>query len=85
VGALPPAGPAGSWARTSIALNRGEAQQVSLLYDSTYPCRPPKSDRKQATTLRLDPDVIEYFRKDGPGWQTRISEVLRRAVKRSSR
>jgi uncharacterized protein (DUF4415 family) len=40
---------------------------------------------KQTTTLRLDPDVIEYFRKDGPGWQTRIGEVLRRAVKRSVR
>ena len=25
--------------------------------------RPPKPDRKQSTTLRLDPDVIEYFRK----------------------
>ena len=47
--------------------------------------RPPKPDRKQTTTLRLDPDVIEYFRKDGPGWQTRIGEVLRRAVKRSAR
>jgi hypothetical protein len=45
--------------------------------------RPPKPDRKQTTTLRLDPDVIEYFRKDGPGWQTRIGEV--RAVKRSVR
>src|SRR6478672_4014156 len=47
--------------------------------------RPPKPDRKQTTTLRLDPDVLEHFRKDGPGWQTRIGEVLRRAVKRSAR
>jgi uncharacterized protein (DUF4415 family) len=54
-----------------------------------------KANRKQTTTLRLDPDVIEYFRKDGPGWQTRINETLRRlvspkrseggAVKRSAR
>ena len=47
--------------------------------------RPPKTIRKQTTTLRLDPDVIEYFRKDGPGWQTRMGEVLLRAVKRSKR
>lgn len=47
--------------------------------------RPPKPDRKQSTTLRLDPDVIEYFRSFGPGWQTRMGEVLRRAVKRSAR
>ena len=47
--------------------------------------RPPKADRKQTTTLRLDPDLLEHFRKDGPGWQTRINETLRRAVKRSAR
>jgi uncharacterized protein (DUF4415 family) len=47
--------------------------------------RPLKADRKQTTTLRLDPDLIAHFRKDGPGWQTRINETLRRAVKRSAR
>jgi uncharacterized protein (DUF4415 family) len=47
--------------------------------------RPPKPDRKQTTTLRLDPDLLEHFRKSGPGWQTRINETLRRAVKRSAR
>jgi uncharacterized protein (DUF4415 family) len=47
--------------------------------------RPPKPDRKQTTTLRLDPDVLEYFRATGPGWQTRINEILRRAVKRLER
>ena len=24
--------------------------------------RPPKADRKQTTTLRLDPDLLEHFR-----------------------
>lgn len=43
--------------------------------------RPPKADRKQMTTLRLDPDLVEYFRKHGPGWQTRINDTLRKAVK----
>jgi uncharacterized protein (DUF4415 family) len=47
--------------------------------------RPPKAERKQTTTLRLDPDLIEHFRKDGPGWQTRINDTLRRAVKRAGR
>ena len=47
--------------------------------------RPPKADRKQTTTLRLDPDLLKHFRKSGPGWQTRINEILRRAVKRSAR
>jgi uncharacterized protein (DUF4415 family) len=38
----------------------------------------PKSDqRKQLLSLRLDPDVIEAYRATGPGWQTRMQEVLR--------
>ena len=28
--------------------------------------RPPKADRKQTTTLRLDPDLLEHFGKSGP-------------------
>jgi uncharacterized protein (DUF4415 family) len=39
--------------------------------------RPKKADRKVNQTLRLDPDVLEAFRQEGSGWQTRINEVLR--------
>lgn len=43
--------------------------------------RPPlRGQTKQQVTLRLDPDVVERFRADGPGWQGRINEALRRAV-----
>jgi uncharacterized protein (DUF4415 family) len=35
--------------------------------------RPPSDNPKQALKLRIDPDVVEYFRATGPGWQTRIS------------
>lgn len=42
----------------------------------------PKSDNpKQAVNLRLDPDVLEHFRATGPGWQTRINDLLRKAAK----
>lgn len=41
----------------------------------------PKSDSpKQSTTLRLDADVIEYFKRDGSGWQTRVNEALREYI-----
>jgi uncharacterized protein (DUF4415 family) len=43
--------------------------------------RPPKAAPKQAIKLRLDPDVLAYFRSTGPGWQTRINAMLRRAAK----
>jgi uncharacterized protein (DUF4415 family) len=39
--------------------------------------RPEKPDRKVNQTLRLDPDVLEAYRRQGSGWQTRINEVLR--------
>ncbi len=39
--------------------------------------RPQKADRKVNQTLRLDQDVLEAYRREGRGWQTRINEVLR--------
>jgi uncharacterized protein (DUF4415 family) len=32
---------------------------------------------KAPVTMRLDQDILEFFRKDGPGYQTRINAVLR--------
>lgn len=41
----------------------------------------PKSDAsKRALSLRLDPDVIDWFRATGDGWQTRMNEALRKAA-----
>lgn len=36
---------------------------------------PPR--RKRQVTLRLDADVIDWFRRSGPGYQTRINQLLR--------
>ena len=33
---------------------------------------------KQPVTIRLDADVLEWFRNQGPGYQTRINRLLRR-------
>jgi uncharacterized protein (DUF4415 family) len=40
-----------------------------------------KAPTKQLVSLRLDPDVIEHFRKAGRGWQSRINETLRKAAR----
>jgi uncharacterized protein (DUF4415 family) len=37
-----------------------------------------KAPTKVLTTIRLDADVIAFFRSLGPGYQSRINEVLRR-------
>jgi uncharacterized protein (DUF4415 family) len=39
----------------------------------------PAGSNKQAVSIRLDKDVLEKFRATGPGWQSRINEVLKRA------
>jgi uncharacterized protein (DUF4415 family) len=51
----------------------------------TRPGRPRKADAKKSVHLRLSPDVLAYFRKTGPGWQTRIDETLRKAAKLSAK
>lgn len=42
--------------------------------------RPRVVKPKQQVTLRLDPIVLERFRASGPGWQSRINDILRKAV-----
>jgi uncharacterized protein (DUF4415 family) len=35
---------------------------------------------KEAVSLRIDRDVLEFFQADGPGWQERINAALRKAA-----
>ncbi|MCR4269465.1 BrnA antitoxin family protein [Nitratireductor sp. ZSWI3] len=42
--------------------------------------RPPAENPKKAVSLRIDADVLERFRASGPGWQSRMNEVLRKAA-----
>jgi uncharacterized protein (DUF4415 family) len=37
----------------------------------------PAAPRKEAISLRLDAEVLDWFRARGPGYQTRINAVLR--------
>lgn len=36
--------------------------------------------RKVPIYIRLDADVVEYYKEQGPGYQTRINQDLRLAV-----
>ena len=37
----------------------------------------PFGSAKESTTIRIDQDVLEAFRADGPGWQSRMNAALR--------
>lgn len=40
---------------------------------------------KQQLTLRLDADLVHWFKKNGTGYQTRINTALRDYVKKQGR
>jgi uncharacterized protein (DUF4415 family) len=42
---------------------------------------PQKSPVKDPVAIRLDHEVVAYFRATGPGWQSRINDVLADHVK----
>lgn len=36
----------------------------------------PEQTRKTLISLRVDPEVLDFFKSQGPGYQTRINAVL---------
>jgi uncharacterized protein (DUF4415 family) len=47
--------------------------------------RPKSPNPKQLVSVRYSPEVLEYFKATGEGWQTRMDGVLRQYVSRRSR
>ena len=43
-----------------------------------------KAPVKQATTIRLSPEVMDAFKATGAGWQTRIDAALKDWLKNHS-
>ena len=41
---------------------------------------PGKAPRKRLVSIRLDPDVVEQLKAQGPGWQSRANALLRHAL-----
>jgi uncharacterized protein (DUF4415 family) len=39
--------------------------------------RPKSANPKTALKLRIDPDVVEAYKSQGDGWQTRMNDALR--------
>ncbi len=42
--------------------------------------RPKLENTKKSTTIRLDAEVLDYFKSQGKGWQTRINDILQKYV-----
>ena len=46
--------------------------------------RPQAAPTKPHTSVRLDADILEYFKSQGAGYQSRINAALRAEVERNS-
>ena len=40
------------------------------------------SAHKKAVSIRLDPEVVAFFKAEGPGWQTRINDFLASRIRK---
>ena len=54
-----------------------EWDQPAARADDTTAAKPATTSVKQIVTIRLDVDMLDWFKSGGPGYQTRINQVLR--------
>ena len=63
---------------------RTEAEAAFKKATAKVAVAPPKQIAlpgvKELVSLRIDQDVLEYFREGGSGWQDRINDALRKAA-----
>jgi len=66
-------------------LTSREAAEAAFKKVTTKPAdlppeRPKVPNVKEMVSIRLDRDVLDHFQNDGPGWQDRINDALRKAI-----
>lgn len=62
-------------ARPAVEIDLGDIPELDEAFFREAEWQPPI---KKPVTIRLDADVLEWFRSQGPGYQTRINRLLRR-------
>jgi uncharacterized protein (DUF4415 family) len=66
-------------------LTSREAAEAAFKKATTKPAdlppeRPKIPNVKETVSIRLDREVLDHFQQDGPGWQDRINDALRKAI-----
>ena len=57
------------------------AADMARMQPLRRPGRPKLERPKVPVTMRMDADVLDAIKASGSGWQTRVNEVLRDAVR----
>ncbi|MGM4919538.1 BrnA antitoxin family protein [Tardiphaga sp. 813_E8_N1_3] len=72
------------WTAADFAASRPaeELPPDILAQFKNKPGRPRTENPKIPVKLRLDDDVVTALRATGPGWQTRINDMLKSRIKR---
>ena len=70
--------------RPTDALSVAEAMFKPAAPQAPEPIRAPRQSgvpvSKELVSIKLDSDLLAHFQEDGPGWQERINEALRRSA-----
>jgi uncharacterized protein (DUF4415 family) len=72
----------GSGRRGGISI-RASAEEPQTRHKTVEEILGLYKPRKRRVTLRLDADVLEWFREPGRGYQTRINRALRNLMKQA--
>lgn len=67
-----------------------DPQAVDAFWDAASVRRrgergPQKTPTKEKITVRLSPEVLDYFRSSGAGWQSRLDQALKEYVQEHRR
>ena len=72
--------------RTRRTYDPRQAAEAAFKAATTKPPEPIPANKpslpgaKEMVSLRIDRDVLDHFQEDGPGWQARINQALRKAA-----
>lgn len=77
---LPTAEERAAWAGAVMVRSGGPEAVRAALKRRRGQRGPQKAPVKVATTLRLPADTLARWKQTGPGWQTRMAELLQKAV-----
>jgi uncharacterized protein (DUF4415 family) len=74
--AAPPRRPVGSIERAEQAFKALTTKPI----ENVSPKAGAVPAGKETVSLRIDRDVLAHFQDDGPGWQDRINDALRKVA-----
>ena len=66
---------------SATAAARPRRPKAATTKPADLPAKAPSvPGAKEMVSLRIDRDVLDFFQEDGPGWQDRINDALRKAA-----